>query len=351
MRKIILFIGLLGILNNSKAQSKSFTLIGKITDRNYHHGKVVLMYKDTNNQYRIDTAITKNGQFIFYGMLPTVSRMQLTVHAISNIVNSPRNRQIEIIFPLENCDAQIVVTKYDDFTISGSACFTDQLIFNEIYKPIIKQFKGSELIKRQNALIDSFINAKPSSFLSLLLLSEKIAKAKQLEDLDHWFNKLPVNYQNSTVGLIMQKKLIKLKEIAPGQQAPAFSLPDLKGNMVKLSNFKGKYIFLHFWASWCNPCRQENINLANAHQNKNNENLVFVGVSVDESKTDLENAIVKDNITWQQLATFKGFDQPIMHDFGIRGVPRNFLIDPTGKIIAMDLRGPDLLKKLIGLVK
>jgi peroxiredoxin len=346
MRKIILFIGLLGILNNSKAQSKSFTLNGKITDTSYHHGKVVLMYKDTNNQYRIDTAITKNGQFIFYGMIPTVSRIQLTVHAISNIVNSPRNRQIEIIFPLENCDAQLFVTKYDDFTVSGSKCFNDQLMFNDIYKPLVKQFKGSELILKQNILIDSFINAKPSSYLSLLLLSEKIAKAKQLGDLDNWFNKLPFNYQNSTIGLNMQKKLIKLKEIAPGQPAPSFNLPDLNGNTVKLSDYKGKFLFLHFWASWCSPCRQENINLINAYQNKKNENLSFLGISVDDSKIKLENAILKDKINWNQLVTFKGFNQPVMEEFGIKGVPRNFLIGPDGKIVAMDLRGPDLLEKL-----
>ncbi|HLD52420.1 MAG TPA: TlpA disulfide reductase family protein [Sediminibacterium sp.] len=351
MRTLLLIIAFQFLIIDGFTQQNKFVLKGTITDTLYHLGKVVLIYKDSTDRFKFDTAITTNGKFSFKGELPIVSRMQLTVHAEPNLSLSKRNKQIEIYFAIENCDAEVTISKFNDYTIRGSNCYNDLLSFNNALNPLFKKHKGSELIQRQNALVDSFIMAKPSSYVSLLLMYERISNATYLGELNQWFNKLPENFQKASIGLNMQKKLKKLKEIAPGQLAPNFTMPDLHGNMVSLYDYKGKYVFIHFWGSWCSPCRQENVNLVNANLSKNNENLIFIGVSVDESKTDLENAILKDKITWTQLTSFKGFTQTAMLEFGVKGVPRNFLIDPNGKIIAMDLRGSELLEKLIGLVQ
>lgn len=351
MRKTQIIFSFCLLVLSSFAQQKNFIINGIVTDTFYHHGKVVLIYKDSSDRFKFDTATTNNGKFTFTGEVPMVSRMQLTVHAENNLSLSKRHKQIEIYFAIENCEAEVTISKFNDYTIKGSKCFTELLTFNESFSPLHKKYIGSELIQRQKSLIDSFINTKPSSYVSLLLLYERISNAIHLGELDKYYYKLPNEFQKSSIGLSIQKKLKKLKEISVGQIAPNFTMPDLKGNLVRISQQNRKYILLHFWGSWCNPCRQENANLIKAYNTLLSANIDFIGISVDESHDDLAKAIEKDKITWQQLTNFKGFNDPVIKDYGITGVPRNFLIDPNGKIIAMDLRGSDLSPKIKALIK
>ena len=157
---------------------------------------------------------------------------------------------------------------------------------------------------------------------------------------------LPNYFQNGFTGVSLFSRIEKLNQVSVGQKAQDFSLPDLSGKRVNLSDFRGMYVLLHFWASWCNPCRQENIFLRQAYARKKNDSLVFVGVSVDEDRQKLISAIQADQIGWLQLAAFKGFEVEAAKKYGIIGIPRNFLIDPTGRIIASDLRGEKIYDRI-----
>ena len=351
MRLILIILLYTLSFNYIGAQEKRFMLSGKITDTSYWNGKVILQYKDQSQKNRLDTAIIQKDSFQFVGSVPIVSRAILYIQSSTEKVLSNSNRRFSCYFILENEDIYIKIDAANKFIVTGSKMNDLHLEFLLGTRAKVKEYKGIELTQKLNAFTDSFIQRNPQSAYSFLLFGEKVGQAKQVQNLREEFKIFSSEFRNSPIGIEIQNKLEKISTVTVGKQAPQFSLPDLKGNTVQLSDYKGKYLFLQFWASWCSPCREENIYLANAYQGKNNENLVFLGISVDDGKTDLENAILKDKITWQQLATFKGFDQPIMHDFGIRGVPRNFLIDPAGKIIAMDLRGPNLLEKLKGLVE
>jgi peroxiredoxin len=136
-----------------------------------------------------------------------------------------------------------------------------------------------------------------------------------------------------------------------GKQAPDFALPDVNGKEVKLSSFKGKYVLIDFWASWCGPCRKENPNVVKAFNKYSNNNFTILGVSLDEEKNDWINAIQNDGLAWTQVSDLKRWDSKVVPLYNIEGIPYNVLLDPEGKIIAEDLRGLMLDMKLEKILK
>jgi len=133
-----------------------------------------------------------------------------------------------------------------------------------------------------------------------------------------------------------------------GREAPDFAMPDVTGKQIKLSSFKGKYVLVDFWASWCAPCRQENPNLVKAYQQFKNKNFTVLGVSLDRpgQKDNWVKAINDDQLAWTNVSDLQFWNSEVVSLYGFNGIPFNILVDPQGKVIAEALRGEKLVAKL-----
>ncbi|RZJ89423.1 MAG: TlpA family protein disulfide reductase, partial [Chryseobacterium sp.] len=145
-------------------------------------------------------------------------------------------------------------------------------------------------------------------------------------------------------------KYNKAKQFAVGKTIE-FTLPDANGKEFKLSSMKGKYVLVDFWASWCVPCRAENPFLLKAYSELKDRNFEIVGVSLDDNRANWLKAVETDKLPWTQVSDVKGFKTDVAVRFGITAIPQNVLIDPDGKVIAKDLRGEDVNKKIASFIK
>ncbi len=140
------------------------------------------------------------------------------------------------------------------------------------------------------------------------------------------------------------------KTLRPGK-APEFALADTSGQPLSLSSFKGKYVLIDFWASWCRPCRMENPNVVAAFNQFKGKNFTILGVSLDTAKQSWINAIHMDGLTWNHVSDMKGWESEAAGMYGVQSIPYNLLLDPEGNIIAEDIRGKNLFETLNRVLK
>lgn len=164
--------------------------------------------------------------------------------------------------------------------------------------------------------------------------------------------RFPANQAIATI-VAQYKQLIAQNKSLPkiGGIAPDITMADTSGKAFSLSMLRGKYVLVDFWASWCGPCREENPNVVNAYQEFKNKNFTVLGVSLDKQKAEWTKAVEEDHLTWYHISDLKYWSSAAVAPYGIEGIPYNVLLDPQGKIIAMNLRGNDLQIKLSELIK
>ena len=138
--------------------------------------------------------------------------------------------------------------------------------------------------------------------------------------------------------VVLQEQKKKLKPAA----APDFNMADPNGNPVSLSSLRGKWVLLDFWASWCLPCRKENPNIVSAFRQYKDKNFTILGVSLDDNKNAWLQAIQDDSLEWYHVSDLKHWKNEAAVLYGVRSIPYNLLIDPSGNIVAENLHGSAL---------
>jgi peroxiredoxin len=210
---------------------------------------------------------------------------------------------------------------------------------DSVIKKYLPEFEGNMAALSQEIL--KFVHANQSSlasFYAAMSLDQMKYEKELVEYADQLKGKFP---KNQAVQQFL-KHMELVKPVSVGHQAPDFSIPGIDGKPVKLSDYKGKYVMLDFWASWCVPCRKENPNVVKLYQQYHPKGLNIIGISLDEDKNAWQKAINDDHLAWSHGSELKNFNGPTVQSYQVQAIPSNFIIDPSGKIIAKNVTGNDL---------
>jgi peroxiredoxin len=213
---------------------------------------------------------------------------------------------------------------------------------------LIRQFVSvKSSVEKQ---VNVFIKEKPASPVSSFVLFVVNPLFDGVNVLENKYNALQPAAKKGNYAKMIEQMIVASKVGSIGSVAADFTQNDTANNPVKLSSFKGKYVLVDFWASWCRPCRMENPNVVAAYNTFKGKNFTVLSVSLDKEKENWVKAITDDKLTWTHVSDLQYWNNAAARLYNIESIPQNMLLDPEGKIIAKDLRGDDLqntLKQLL----
>ena len=348
------------------AEPFKFTISGQIQGADNDSIRVFVSYLTGKDVHRADTlvAIAKNGAFSITGTAPQPANAY-------GYAGSLRARK-SFTFFIE--PGTIIVRGHTDsletIDITGTRSNEDYTqhkkvehgFYNQV-RQLQNQYKAGSgnsevqdsLERRMEALrgeIDkariAFIKSHPASMASgiyLYVLQDKI----EVNLLEQLYQSLDATVQQTGFMPPIPDKIAARKRVTPGNKAPQFTMVDTAGKPVQLASYKGKYVLLDFWASWCVPCRAENPHLVKAYTKYRHKGFEIVSISVDTNGDKWKQAIVKDGLNWTHLSDLAA-PNPVAKLYSVQPIPDNFLIDPNGKILARGLRGNEVEEKLAALL-
>jgi peroxiredoxin len=354
---------------------KPFKISGKTSKLPYTVDWVYIQYK-TNGEWKKDSAKASNGSYEFTGKIeeagPANIRVKYADQDGKPVAIASRRDVITVYIQ----PSKIKITSVDSFsniTVKGSAAHTEyaKLIaqakpYGEKMQPLYalySQFnkaKENSARDRVEAMIDSldkitqeevygkYVKQNPQSPIALFALKQYVGWDIDPDKADPLFATLSDEVKNSPSGKDFGAQLEIAKKTGIGKIAMDFTQNDTLGNPVSLASFRGKYVLVDFWASWCGPCRAENPNVVKVFRKYKDQGFHIIGVSLDRpgQKEKWIKAIHDDELTWTQVSDLQFWSNEVAKQYGIQAIPQNLLLDPEGRIIAKNVRGEELDQKV-----
>ena len=340
----------------SVSAQTGFQITGNIS--NTKPNMLVFLMNGTDGK-TIATDTVRNGKFILKGVIAEPDIFQLGFVGYKEALDVFLfNDQVTITGDFNNISGASIV---------GSSVETDYQQFKASFNPIrerlnylVQQINPEKnRVKRDSLIVlyeqakgtvlqeaTKFAREKSASPVSSFVLFAISPLLNGSEDLEARYNALEPAAKKGSFAKMIEQTIADANINKIGTEALDFSQKDTLGKLVSLKSFRGKYVLIDFWASWCGPCRAENPNLLNAFNKYSSKNFTVLGVSLDDNKTSWMNAIRKDKLTWTQVSDLQSWNNKVAQLYKIQSIPANYLLDPSGKIIAKDLRGNELQVKL-----
>jgi thiol-disulfide isomerase/thioredoxin len=345
------------------AADARFVINGKVTG--VPDGTGVCVTDASNPTDTVSAAIVKGGAFVLAGHVNEPN--------IYFVNFAAAGKKVPVFIGNDKMNMSGAIEDMNGIKVTGSPSNDDfmefQSTFNSYFERLnvigkMLQSHAPELANMQDSLsrafhtltdsvfmaLDRFIQRKPGSYVSAFgvlvvnqLTEDVMAQQRRLLSLT-------AAVRQGYYAQYLQKQLDDAKLGAVGTDEIDFTQNDTAGHAVTLSSFKGKYVLVDFWASWCGPCRMENPNVVSMYKKFKDKNFTVLGVSLDKAKEPWIKAIKDDGLAWTQVSDLKYWYNEAAAKYHIQAIPQNLLVDPNGKIVGRNLRGPDLQAKLCELL-
>jgi peroxiredoxin len=365
MKNLILTaLATLPLLSQAQAPAGKFVLEGKVASPSVT--KAYLRYV-LDNRRVVDSATVQRGAFVFRGAVTAPLAASLTLS--HGGVPLAKSRDMAPIYLEPGTLKLTTPDSASKATIKGSAINTSAAQLQAQLKPLrkeydalLREYGAGRAAKLDAATLDkiearadaneeaqhqvqyAYIAAHPDDAYNLFLLPQAVGYAPDAKNYAARFAQLSPRLRATPEGQIIAKKIKQLERVAVGATAPDFTQATPAGQPLTLSSLRGQYVLVDFWASWCGPCRRENPNVVQAYTTYKAKGFTVLGVSLDK-ETGREawlKAIEKDGLAWHQVSDLKYWQNAVALDYGVQSIPQNFLLDPSGKIVAVNLRGDKL---------